>query len=300
MNNRIYIFTKAGAYVLYAKGDPTTWELQSISTDIRIPNKCSVAVVKNTLIWTDTTGIYAFDGVNSTSIGQPIDSILGDYNAASVFPFEDGFLVTLSAYTAAYNSGWTLSSSRMFYCDMNTWMELEVDAAEQGFGAARGVVLGTPRISSSMDIAKPRSFLVRIENSGSTYKIVTYHYTPEKNSLAKTGSLTTKDIKLNTTLVKRFIQGFLSYFTRVSSVNYQTKVDGGALSGTTVVTVTGAADNSGMVKIGAPQFLRRFAARFLVSITTDSGRPTGPMFTFKELYMIGQTDGPRELDTTNG
>lgn len=141
-NDRIYIFTTSGVYQLYAKGSPSTWDIQLIDPTVRVNSTYSVSLIEGLFIYTDEDDVYYFDGNSKKSIGTPVRAALrGDiYNSGSlvfkptgtrVIPFGDGFLLSLNFLQPDLSTGtyWADQSNDQlyYYFDGVRWSQYTFD-----------------------------------------------------------------------------------------------------------------------------------------------------------------------------
>lgn len=152
-SDKLYIFTTAGVYILYATGSPSSWTLQLANKNLKTPSTNSVCRVGSGFIVTDRSAIYAYGGGNTHSkIGDEIDWIF-QYNGFEVFEFEQGFLLQVSATQGASVPLY------YYYFDGSTWAEwtLPPTVYTANFGGISGTFVGK---YTSGDRTQPRSYIM--------------------------------------------------------------------------------------------------------------------------------------------
>jgi hypothetical protein len=219
-NNRIYIFTTEGVYQLYATGSPSNWEISLLSSTIKVFSKNAVALIKESFVYTDTEGVYIFNGATLKDIGQPIKQALKAggyvaYNGTSystvaaasghrILPYQDGFLLVLTNSTIS-GSYWIESRyPKYYYFDGVHWSEVDFGSVNSDIHyALMGVVSSPLRITAS-EAARPTDILVELRStnlSPLTYKV--YFSTVRKTNTSATAffnaTIATKAIKPSTT-----------------------------------------------------------------------------------------------------
>ena len=147
-NDRIFIFTTEGVYQLYAIGDPTNWSISLISTNVKVYSKNSVALVRDTFVYTDYNQVYMFNGVSSRPVGDPIKEAMktdGYFLAANdsyvaqpgatgtrIIPYQDGFILAITTAEVSGGNWIEVTLPKYFYFDGATWSEID-------FGGDTGV-----------------------------------------------------------------------------------------------------------------------------------------------------------------
>lgn len=159
MNDKMFIMTERGVYLLLCSGSSSSWSLQLITPDYSTFSRNSSCRVKNNIIFSDRINIYAFNGASFKKISGPIDHIFTRMNGCEVFPFEDGVLIQLSNASvvqtgANYVYSWP-SGCTFYYFDGSAFVSLTLPASLTTYG-----VSGTFNAKqTSSDPLVPRTYL---------------------------------------------------------------------------------------------------------------------------------------------
>ena len=129
--DRVYLFSDRGIYVFLANGSPTNWSIQLVSNEYIIQNRDSVGVNRGFIFFTDQFNVYAFNGVTFKKITGSLEGFFRlygfgtsgalAYTCVKLYPFLDGVLLECVSYIGPTN--YTFNLSRLFYFDLQIWIE---------------------------------------------------------------------------------------------------------------------------------------------------------------------------------
>lgn len=308
VNNRVYLFTEAGVYVLYASGDPTSWSLQYISDQIRVAGEAGVCLTQNSIICCDRSAIYAFSDSGATRIDYPIADVFNTYNSSAIFPFENGFILVVTNFLA--NGGlWIPNRNKTYFYNGNSWSELQLTPTVEHFEDVLVTVVGaTSPVFTHNSKDKARSALAYIytDTGTSSNFLGMSHYDPSTSNRNKTLSVTTVWYTKPISTLKRWIHGFVDVYSKLVGFNYEAVVDGANFVGSTFIQPTPLNDDrNAYVRVSTPQFNRRVAFKITATVPTTGGggwspdTVPNPIFKLKSIQLLGNDQERSHPDGTS-
>lgn len=302
-SNRVFLFTKAGVYVLYAQGEPNSWSLQYVTDQLITQSENSVCLIQNSIVCTDRTALYSFDGSGLNRIDEPIEDLFIDFNSFALFPFEKGFLLVASLFSDV-SSVWELINTKIFYNNGIGWCEIRLTSGLEYFEETFITVVGaTTPLFTFNSFNKPRSSIayIQFDTGSSSVFLGLSHYDPALSKKAKLFSVTIPWITNPFSNLKRWVYGFIDLYSKYATFDLTMAVDGDGFGTASTITPNPLnPDKNLFQKIQTPQFNRRLSAKITLDAPTDNiSDMSTPVFKIKGLQLIGNNSERQHQDTTN-
>lgn len=245
INNTLYFFTGRGTYSLQTYGPPSSWIIKVLDPEISIAGPQEVALAQMSSDRYSNTGvfyfvnkkqIYIYNGETSIKISHPVEDELYRANSISIFPYENGIIVSL-LYYARYDSGpldfAVVDSTRVLYFDGEIWSEITMKGYP--FIVVQDTLVNVPsRISDET----PTTYITFLYGTSRTSWDKNTFYVSRKScigdaltldtpSLDIEASFSTKYIEQAAIKEKRFKHGYIDLYSQLDNITIETEAEDG-------------------------------------------------------------------------